>query len=120
MTFYSKFVESVFSSFTQKDELGTELSKASEELMTEENNTPQREEILDQYYTTPYGDFAIKYTRFGVYTSYDRELVNLVTGGTWEAVFSMTPCHLQWAREGYVVPEGQEVGTYSSSVGVKL
>ena len=119
MTFYSKFVESVFSSFTQKDELGTELSKASEELMTEENNTP-REEILDQYYTTPYGDFAIKYTRFGVYTSYDRELVNLVTGGTWEAVFQMTPCHLQWAREGYRSPEGTPERTYDSVVSGKL
>ncbi len=75
---------------------------------------------LDQYWTTPYGDFAIKKTRFGVFTSYDRELVDLVTAGTYEACFKMTPAHLQWAREGYTVPEGQEVGTYSSSVGVKL
>ncbi len=75
---------------------------------------------LDQYWTTPYGDFAIRKTRFGAYTSYDRELVQLVTGDTYEAVFKMTPAHLQWAREGYNVPEGQEVGSYSSSVGVKL
>ena len=86
--------------------------------MTEEN-TP-REEILDQYYTTPYGDFAIKLTRFGVYTSYDRELVHLVTGGTWEAVFSMTTCHLQWAREGYQAPEGMPERTYDSVVSGKL
>lgn len=120
MTFFSKFVESVFSSFTQTAEHGTEPSKASETIMTEETNTPQREEILDQYYTTPYGDFAIRKTRFGAYTSYDRELVQLVTGGTWEAVFSMTPCHLQWAREGYVAPEGKEGRTYDSVVGGKL
>jgi len=81
----------------------------------------ENKELLDQYYTTPYGDFAIRKTRFGAYTSYDRELVQLVTGGTWEAVFSMTPAHLQWAREGYVAPEGKETTTtYSSSVGVKL
>ena len=103
----------------QTAEHGTEPSKASEQPMTEEN-TP-REEILDQYYTTPYGDFAIRKTRFGAYTSYDRELVQLVTGGTWEAVFSMTPCHLQWAREGYVAPEGKEsTTTYSATVGGKL
>ena len=76
---------------------------------------------LDQFWTTPYGDFAIKKTRFGAYTSYDRELVELVTGGTWDAVFSMTPCHLQWAREGYVAPEGKEsTTTYSAIVGGKL
>ncbi len=75
---------------------------------------------LDQYWTTPYGDFAIRKTRFGVFQSYDRELVQLVTAGTYEACWKMTPAHLQWAREGYIVPDQQEVGTYSSSVGVKL
>ena len=77
-------------------------------------------EILDQYYTTDFGDFAIKKTRFGLYTSYDRELVELVTGGTWDAVFQMTPCHLQWKREGYVAPEGKEVIEYDGVVGGKL
>lgn len=77
-------------------------------------------EILDQYYTTPYGDFAIKKTRFGLYTSYDRELVELVTGGTWDSVFQMTPCHLMWKRDGYVAPEGKEVVEYSGVVGGKL
>ena len=81
----------------------------------------ENQEILDQYYTTPYGDFAIRKTRFGAYTSYDRELVQLVTGGTYEAVLQMTPSHLQWALHGYVAPEGKETETtYSSSVGVKL
>ena len=75
---------------------------------------------LDQYWTTPHGDFLISKSRFGLYISYDRELVPLVTAGTYEACWKMTPAHLQWAREGYTPAEGQEVGTYSSSVGVKL
>ena len=78
------------------------------------------EEILDQYYTTEYGDFMITKTRFGLYVSKDRELMGLVTGGTWQAVFEMTPCHLKWAREGYVAPEGKEVIEYDGVVGGKL
>ena len=75
---------------------------------------------LDQYWTTPYGDFAIKKTRFGLFVSYNRELVELITAGTYEACWKMTPCHLQWAREGYTAPEGTEEVTYSSFVGGKL
>lgn len=93
----------------------------AEETPIELNNAIIMEnQPLDQFWTTPYGDFAIRKTRFGVFQSYDRELVQLVTAGTYEACFTMTPAHLQWAREGYIVPEGQEVGSYSSSVGVKL
>ncbi len=99
----------------------TDQCSPADPLPTDVNNTLIMEnQPLDQYWTTPYGDFAIKKTRFGVFTSYDRELVELVTAGTYKACFEMTPAHLQWAREGYKVPEGQEVGTYSSSVGVKL
>jgi len=75
---------------------------------------------LDTFYTTQHGDFAIKKTRFGLFTSYDRNNTNLVTGGTWEAVFAMTPCHLKWAVEGYVAPEGKEVVEYDGVVGGKL
>ena len=75
---------------------------------------------LDTFYTTQYGDFAIKKTRFGLFTSYNRDGENMVTGGTWDAVFAMTPCHLKWAVEGYVAPEGKEVVEYDGVVGGKL
>jgi len=105
----------------QMGEHGMALCSQADTQQLELNNAIIMEnQPLDQYWTTPYGDFAIRKTRFGAYTSYDRELVQLVTGGTYEAVFEITPAHLQWAREGYIVPEGQEVGSYSSSVGVKL
>lgn len=78
------------------------------------------QELLDTYYTTPHGDFAIMKTRFGLFTSYDRDCNKLVTGGTWDAVFQMTPFHLQWAAEGYVAPEGKEVVEYDGVVGGKL
>ena len=106
---------------TQMDEHTTALCSLADTQQLELNNAIIMEtQPLDQYWTTPYGDFAIRKTRFGVFQSYDRELVQLLTAGTYEACFTMTPAHLQWAREGYVVPEGQEVGSYSSSVGVKL
>lgn len=78
------------------------------------------EQLLDTFYTTPHGDFAIMKTRFGLFTSYDRECKKMVTGGTWEAVFAMTPSHMKWAVEGYVAPEGKEVVEYSGTVGGKL
>ena len=90
--------------------------------MNEQNlpEVPQTPQPLDAYWTTPYGDFAIRKTRFGVYQSYDRELVPLLTGGTYDAVWQMTPCHLQWAREGYKGADGQPEHTYSSFVSGKL
>ena len=78
------------------------------------------EELLDTFYTTPHGDFAIKKTRFGLHVSYDREGNGLVTGLEWKHVFEMTPCHLKWAVEGYTPPEGSEQVTYDSVVGGKL
>ena len=106
---------------TQTDEYTTDQCNPAETQPSEPNNAIIMEnQPLDQFWTTPYGDFAIRKTRFGVFQSYDRELVQLVTAGTYEACFEMTPAHLQWALEGYNVPEGQEIGTYSSSVGVKL
>lgn len=71
---------------------------------------------LDTFYTTPYGDFAIKQTRFGLYVSYDRDETNLVTGLTWEACWTMTPSHLCWAQEGYT----GEQSVYSGEVTGKL
>ena len=122
MTFFSKFVESVFNNFKPTEGLGTELSKASEATMTDQPQTPAvtTPQPLDAYWTTPYGDFAIRKTRFGVYQSYDRELVPLLTGGTYDAVWQMTPCHLKWAREGYNAPEGKPERTYDGVVGGKL
>jgi hypothetical protein len=78
------------------------------------------EELLDTFYTTPYGDFAIKKTRFGVHTSYDREGVGLVTGLEWIDVFEATPYHLRWVKEGYNPPDGVEQVTYDSVVSGKL
>ena len=78
------------------------------------------QEPLDAYWTTSCGDFAIKKTRFGLYTSYDRELVELVTGGTYQAVKNATVAHLNWKRNGYVPPEGKEATEYSAFVGGKL
>ena len=78
-------------------------------------------EHFDKYYAYEYGDFAIRKTRFGVFTSYDRELLDLVTAGTYEACMHATLCHLKWAREGYVAPEGKEsTSNYSATVGGKL
>ena len=78
------------------------------------------EELLDTFYTTPYGDFAIRKTRFGIHTSYDREGTDLVTGLEWIDVFTTTPCHLQWEKEGYKPPEGTVQATYDSVVSGKL
>ena len=78
------------------------------------------EELLDTFYTTPYGDFAIRNTCFGIHTSYDRDGNDLVTGLEWIDVFKTTPCHLQWAKEGYNPPEGVEQTTYDSVVSGKL
>ena len=58
-------------------------------------------EPLDTFYTTEYGDFAIKKTRFGLFTSYDRDSNNLVTGAAQDTVFQITPSHLKWAVVGY-------------------
>jgi len=75
---------------------------------------------LDAYYVTPYGDFAIMKTRFGLFTSYNRDCEKLVTGATYDAVLQMTPCHLQWDVEGYTPPEGMTQTTYDGTVGGKL
>jgi len=75
---------------------------------------------FDKYYAYEFGDFAIKKTRFGIYTSYDRELLDLVSAGTYENCLYATMAHLKWRRLGYAPPEGYEVGDYSASVGVKL
>lgn len=77
-------------------------------------------ENLGSFYSTPYGDFAIRKTRMGLYTSYDRDEKDMVTGGTWEAVFNITPSHMMWKRHGYTPPEGKESSTYDGEVSGKL
>ena len=81
------------------------------------------EPILDAWYTTPYGDFIMHKTRFGMFHSKDREGNGLVTGATLDAVWQMTPCHLQWAVEGYTPPDWfdeSEIKVYDGTVGGKL
>ena len=43
------------------------------------------------WYPTPYGEYRIYETRFGLFTSVKRDGTKMVTGGTREAVLSMTP-----------------------------
>lgn len=78
------------------------------------------EQLLDTFYSTPHGDFAIMKTRFGLYTSYKRDCTKMVTGATWEATFTMTPFHMKWEVEGYTPPEGMDQITYDGTVGGKL
>ena len=78
------------------------------------------EELLDTFYTTPHGDFAIRKTRFGLYTSYNRDGEDLVTALEYKGVLTITPYHLKWAVEGYTPPEGSEQVTYDSVVSGKL
>jgi len=78
------------------------------------------EQLLDTFYTTPYGEFAIMKTRYGVYTSYKRDCSKMVSGDTWEATFEMTPFHLKWEVEGYTPPEGMTQTNYDGTVGGKL
>ena len=64
--------------------------------------------------------FKVFETRFGLFTSYDRELVELVTGGTYGACLRATMSHLQWKREGYVPPEGKESAEWKLVDGIDL
>ena len=96
------------------------LADATDDSLDVNQRQPMTEHF-DKYYAYEFGDFAIRKTRFGVFTSYDRELVDLVTAGTYEACMQATLAHLRWKREGYVAPEGKESeASYSASVGVDL
>ena len=72
------------------------------------------------WYPTPYGEYRIFETRFGLFTSVKRDGTQMVTGGTREAVLSMTPWHMHWEVHGYTPPEGKENIVYDSVVGGKL
>lgn len=72
------------------------------------------------WFPTPNGEFRIQKTRFGLFTSYNREGGGLVTGPTYDSVMMMTPWHLHWAVNGYTAPVGQEQTTYDGTVGGKL
>ena len=123
MSFFSKFVDFVSPNSSQTgkstmDQCSPADIAADPTIVSQE--TPMTEH-LDKYYAYEYGDFAIRKTRFGVFTSYDRELVDLVTAGTYEVCMQATLSHLRWAREGYVAPEGKEsTADYSATVGGKL
>lgn len=54
----------------------------------------------EAWYTTSWGDFIIRPTRF-LWASYDREGNPLVFGGTPEAVFRCTPLHLESKSPDY-------------------
>ena len=72
------------------------------------------------WFPTPYGEFRIAETRFGLFTSYNREGGGLVTGPTYDSVMVMTPCHLDWAVNGYTTPDGQQQTIYDGTVEGKL
>lgn len=55
---------------------------------------------LETWYTTEFGDYVIRPTRF-MFASYDREGNSLVFGVTPEAVAACTPLHLEAHAPGY-------------------
>lgn len=55
---------------------------------------------LDTWYTTEFGDYTIRPTRF-MFASYDREGNALLFGSTPEAVAACTPLHLEAYAPGY-------------------
>ena len=70
------------------------------------------------WYSTEFGEFRVSKSRWGTYTSYDKEGNGLVTGLTEEAVITVTPMHLEANSPGY---DGKYDGSkFSSSAGVKL
>ncbi len=83
-------------------------------------DVPDNAVVVDNYtwITTEYGQFRIEPSRWGTYTSYDKDGTQLVTGLTEEAVLTITPMHLEANSPGY---DGKYDGSkFSSSVGVKL
>tara|TARA_B100002019_G_C20857562_1_gene397633 strand:- start:137 stop:376 length:240 start_codon:yes stop_codon:yes gene_type:complete len=48
-----------------------------------------------EWFETPYGSFRVEKKRFGTWTSYSKDGEELITGGTREAVMSMSPFHLE-------------------------
>ena len=76
--------------------------------------------VVDNYtwIATEFGQYRVEASRWGTYSSYDKDGQQLVTGLTEEAVLAVTPMHLEANSPGY---DGKYDGaTFSSSVGVKL
>ena len=83
-------------------------------------HVPENSVVVDNYtwHAADYGQFRIEKSRWGLFTSYDKDGIGLVTGLTEEAVLDVTPMHLEANSPDY---DGKYDGSkYSSSVGVKL
>ena len=83
-------------------------------------DVPANTVVVDNYtwYATEWGQFRVEQSRWGTYTSYDKDGNGLVTGGTEDAVLTITPMHFEANSPDY---DGKFDGaTFSSSVGVKL
>ena len=81
---------------------------------------PETAVVVNNYtwHTTEFGQFRIEKSRWGLYTSYNKDGLQLVTGLTEDAVLSITPMHLEANSSDY---DGKFDGSkYSSSAGVKL
>ena len=48
-----------------------------------------------EWFETPYGTYRVEQKRFGTWTSYSKDGTPLITGGTREAVVSMSAFHLE-------------------------
>ncbi len=83
-------------------------------------DVPANAVVVDNYtwYATEFGQFRVEASRWGTYSSYDKDGQQLVTGLTEEAVLAVTPMHLEANSPDY---DGKYDGSkFSSSVGVKL
>lgn len=83
-------------------------------------DVPANAVVVDGYvwHTCEFGQFRIEESRWGLFSSYNKDGLQLVTGLTEEAVLTVTPMHLEANSPGY---DGKYDGSkFSSSVGVKL
>ena len=88
--------------------------------VTKSVDVPANAVVVDSYtwYATEWGQFRIEKSRWGLYTSYNKDGLQLVTGMTEDAVVAITPMHLEANSPDY---DGKFDGSkYSSSAGVKL
>tara|TARA_B100000902_G_scaffold18260_1_gene21875 strand:- start:7064 stop:7300 length:237 start_codon:yes stop_codon:yes gene_type:complete len=76
------------------------------------------EEQNYEWYETPYGKFRIKEKRFGTWSSYGEDGEELITGGTREAVLSMSGFHLEGVATNWA--NARVSDPYDGTVGGKL
>jgi len=86
------------------------------------NQEPCSPDMAEEYtwHSTPNGEFRVRETRFGLFTSIDRDGNELVTGPTFDSVVQITPWHMHWEVNGYTPPVGQDEIVYDGVVGGKL